>query len=119
LLILFISNWLGRFWQSVIRRFCCRLLAAVFEYPVFKEDIAPKGVQIVSLRDKIIDAFDGLVQVDDEVIYNAAEEMLAILSSPQKYNQISANNYETSSESKNGLLKFNMRHWCFSTELLA
>ena len=82
------------FGNQLLEAFAAGLPAAVFEYPVFKEDIGPKGVQIVSLGDKIIETANGLVQVDDEVIHNAAEEMLAILGSSQKYNQISANNYD-------------------------
>ena len=74
--------------------FATGLPAAVFEYPVFKEDIGPKGVQIISLGDKTNEALHGLVAVDDEIVYNAAEEMIAVLGNPEKYNHISANNFE-------------------------
>jgi glycosyltransferase involved in cell wall biosynthesis len=91
--ILYPTGWEG-FGNQLLEAFAAELPAAVFEYPVFKEDIGPKGVQIVSLGDEIIESSNSLVQVDDEVINNAAEEMLAILSNPEKYNQISSNNYE-------------------------
>ncbi|MBN1415139.1 MAG: glycosyltransferase family 4 protein [Bacteroidales bacterium] len=91
--ILYPTGWEG-FGNQLLEAFAAGLPAAVFEYPVFKEDIGPKGVQIVSLGDKTVETANGLVQVDDEVINNAAEEMLDILGSPGKYNQISANNYE-------------------------
>jgi glycosyltransferase involved in cell wall biosynthesis len=91
--ILYPTGWEG-FGNQLLEAFAAGLPAAVFEYPVFKEDIGPKGVQIVSLGDKIMETSDGLVQVDDEVVHKAAEEMLAILGSAQQYHQISANNYE-------------------------
>jgi len=91
--ILYPTGWEG-FGNQLLEAFAAELPAAVFEYPVFKEDIGQKGVQIVSLGDEIIESSNSLVQVDDEVTNNAAEEMLAILSNPEKYNQISSNNYE-------------------------
>lgn len=91
--ILYPTGWEG-FGNQLLEAFAAGLPTTVFEYPVFKEDIGPKGVQIVSLGDKTSEPSNGLVQVDDEVINDAAEEMLAILGNPEKYDQVSANNYE-------------------------
>jgi hypothetical protein len=59
---------------------------AVFEYPVFKEDIAPKGVKVVSLGDTLLPERDyiGLVQIPVEVLTRAAREIMAILACPEK-----------------------------------
>jgi glycosyltransferase involved in cell wall biosynthesis len=91
--ILYPTGWEG-FGNQLLEAFAAGLPAAVFEYPVFKEDIGPKGVQIVSLGDKIIETSNGLVRISDEVINNAAEEIMSLLCSTLKYNQMAANNYE-------------------------
>ena len=91
--ILYPTGWEG-FGNQLLEAFAAGLPAAAFEYPVFKEDIGPKGVQIVSLGDKTSEAFDDLVKVNDEIIRKAAEEMISLIGDPEKYKNVTANNYE-------------------------
>jgi hypothetical protein len=67
---------------------------AVFEYPVFKEDISPKGVKVVSLGDTLLPERDcmGLVQIPVEVLTQAAREIMAILTRPEKLAGITDHN---------------------------
>ena len=66
----------------------------VFEYPVFREDIAPKDVKVVSLSDTILEERDstGLVQLPPEVLTRAAHEMITSLTTPEVYRNITAHN---------------------------
>ena len=70
------------------------LPVAVFEYPVFKEDIASKDVSVVSLGDTILEERDsaGLVQLPPELLTRAAREMITILTTPEVYRNITAHN---------------------------
>ena len=67
---------------------------AVFEYPIFKEDIAPKGVKVVSLGDTLLPERDyiGLVQIPVAELTRAAREILAILTCPEKLPGITDHN---------------------------
>jgi glycosyltransferase involved in cell wall biosynthesis len=95
--VLYPTGWEG-FGNQLLEAFAAGLPTTVFEYPVFQEDIGPKGVQVVSLGDKITDTSNELVQLDDALIHNAAQEMLAILSNPEKYEQTASNNYSIGKE---------------------
>ena len=95
--VLYPTGWEG-FGNQLLEAFAAGLPSTVFEYPVFQEDIGPKGVQVVSLGDKITDSSNDLVQVGDDVIHNAAQAMLSILSNPEEYEQISTNNYRVGKE---------------------
>ena len=70
--VLYPSAWEG-FGNQLLEAFAVGLPAAVFEYPVFKEDIAPKGVRVVSLRDTTLLERDymGLAQIPLEVLTRA------------------------------------------------
>lgn len=87
--VLYTSGWEG-FGSMLLRAFAARLPVVVFEYPVFKEDIAPKNVKVVSLGDEIIEERDsaGLVKLSAEVLNRAAHEMIAILTTPDLYRRI-------------------------------
>lgn len=89
--VLYPTGWEG-FGNQLLEAFAAGLPAAVFEYPVFKEDIAPKGVNVVSLGDTARKNYDGLVQVPGEILDRAAREMITILTIPEKYRSITANN---------------------------
>ena len=91
--VLYPTGWEG-FGNQLLEAFAAGLPVVVFEYPVFKEDIAPKGVKVVSLGDTILEERDsaGLAQLPAEVLARAAHEMIAILTTPRVYRSITAHN---------------------------
>jgi glycosyltransferase involved in cell wall biosynthesis len=91
--VLFPTGWEG-FGNQLLEAFAAGLPTIVFEYPVFKEDIAPKGVKVVSLGDTILKDRDyaGLAQLPAKVLYRAANEMLAILTTSETYQSITLQN---------------------------
>jgi len=91
--VLYPTGWEG-FGNQLLEAFAAGLPVAVFEYPVFKEDIAPKGVKVVSLGDTLLPERDstGLVQLPANVLIRAAHEMIAILTAPEVYRSITDHN---------------------------
>jgi hypothetical protein len=91
--VLYPTGWEG-FGNQLLETFAAELPVGVFEYPVFKEDIALKGVKVVSLGDTILEERDtsGLVQLPAEIFNRAAGEMINILTSPEKYRDIITHN---------------------------
>jgi len=91
--ILYPTGWEG-FGNQLLEAFASRLPIAVFEYPVFKEDIAPKGVEVVSLGDTILEGRNsrGLVRVPVETLNRAAQEMVMILTTPERFQSITTHN---------------------------
>jgi glycosyltransferase involved in cell wall biosynthesis len=91
--VLYPTGWEG-FGNQLLEAFAAGLPVAVFEYPVFKEDIAPKGVRVVSLGDKLISERDyrGLVHIPVEELTRAACEIIAILTYPEKLRGITEHN---------------------------
>ena len=66
----------------------------VFEYPVFKEDIAPKGVRVISLGDAVLDENDpsGLARLPLEVLSRAAQKMMTVLTDQRERKIITDHN---------------------------
>jgi glycosyltransferase involved in cell wall biosynthesis len=91
--VLYPTGWEG-FGNQLLEAFAAGLPVAVFEYPVFKEDIAPKGIKAVSLGDTLFPERDyrGLVQIPVEVLTRAAREIMAILTCPEKLQGITDHN---------------------------
>jgi len=91
--VLYPTGWEG-FGNQLLETFAAGLPVAVFEYPVFKEDIAPKGVRVVSLGDTLLPERDcrGLVQIPIEVLTRAAHEVITILTSPEKFRGVTGHN---------------------------
>jgi glycosyltransferase involved in cell wall biosynthesis len=91
--VLYPTGWEG-FGNQLLEAFASGLPVAVFEYPVFKEDISPKGVKVVSLGDTLLPERDcmGLVQIPVEVLTQAAREIMAILTRPEKLAGITDHN---------------------------
>lgn len=91
--VLYPTGWEG-FGNQLLEAFAAGLPATVFEYPVFKEDIAPKGVKVVSLGDTLLPERDdrGLVQIPQETLTRAASEMASILTSRGQVQDIADNN---------------------------
>lgn len=91
--VLYPTRWEG-FGNQILEAFGVGLPVAVFEYPVFKEDIAPKGVEVVSLGDIVDEDSTGLFHIPDEVLTRASREIATILTTPEKYRGITENNIE-------------------------
>ena len=91
--VLYPTGWEG-FGNQLLEAFAAGLPAVVFEYPVFREDIAPKGVRVVSLGDTLLSERDhlGLVQIAPEVLAQAARETIAILTSREKFQSVTDRN---------------------------
>lgn len=89
--VLYPTGWEG-FGNQLLEAFAAAVPVAVFEYPVFREDIAPKGVKVVSLGDTILSGRGSvsLVQLPAEVLDRAAHEIIAILTSRDVYQSITA-----------------------------
>lgn len=91
--VLYTTGWEG-FGNQLLEAFAAELPVAVFEYPVFKEDIAPKGVEVVSLGDMLLPELDsmGLVQISPEVLARAAPKIMTLLTSPEKRQSVTSHN---------------------------
>jgi glycosyltransferase involved in cell wall biosynthesis len=91
--VLYPTGWEG-FGNQLLEAFAARLPVVIFEYPVFKEDIAPKGVRIISLGDKLVPekVFGGLVQIPTETLTRAAHEIIAMLTCPEKLQRVTEHN---------------------------
>jgi hypothetical protein len=93
--VLYPSGWEG-FGNQLIEAFQNRLPAAVFEYPVFVEDIKPKGFEVISLGSSVLEERDalGLVQVPEDVLERAADEVISVLADPGRYGRMTETNFE-------------------------
>jgi len=91
--VLYTTGWEG-FGNQLLEAFAAELPVVVFEYPVFKEDIAPKGVEVVSLGDTLLSESDSrdLVQISPEVLNRAAHQIMALLTNPEQWRHVASKN---------------------------
>ena len=91
--VLYPTGWEG-FGNQLLEAIAAGLPVVLFEYPVFREDIAPQGVIVVSMGDTILKNQDsqGLVQLPADVLSRAAHEMMEILTDPEKFQSITVHN---------------------------
>lgn len=66
---------------------------AVFEYPVFRTDIAPLGFRYVSLGCEVQRGDDGLVHVPRPILQRAAAEVAHLFSHPKEYEKVVRHNF--------------------------
>jgi glycosyltransferase involved in cell wall biosynthesis len=84
------EGWGNQFIEAVF----ARLPVLLFEYPVWRSDLAEAGFDVVSLGHQIAGKDSrGLVQVAPQVLSRAADQMIAILTSPDGRAQIGQKNY--------------------------
>jgi len=89
------EGWGNQFIEAVF----ARLPVVLFEYPVWKTDIAPAGFDVVSLGDRLAgrDA-RGLGHVSRKKLAAAADEVAAILTDPQRRAAIGERNFAVGRE---------------------
>ncbi len=92
-LITFPSQYEG-FGNQLLEAFFARKPVALFEYPVFKRDIEPKGFEYLSLGDKATCGRNGMIEIPRETLKNAAERTVEILTDQSKYKQLTARNFD-------------------------
>lgn len=80
--------------NQLLEAFWARLPIAVYEYPVFRTDIAPLGFWYVSLGNTYERDEKGLARVPERVLCRAAEEIASLLASPKRYRQVVDHNYK-------------------------
>jgi len=92
-IVLYPSGWEG-FGNQLLETFAAGLPAVVFEYPVYKEDIGPKGVEVISLGDSVLEERDsaGLVRLPEEVSTQVVRQIMALLTDPGEYKRVTDNN---------------------------
>jgi len=83
------EGWGNQFLEAV----WAKKPVAVFEYPVFRADIAPLGFRYVSLGNTYSRDAEGLAKVPNEILRRAAEEVARLLVSPSRYKSFVDHNY--------------------------
>lgn len=84
------EGWGNQFIEAVF----ARLPVLLFEYPVWQSDLKEAGFDVVSLGGQIAGKDNrGLVHVDDKIVQRAADEIVAILTSPQRRREIGQHNF--------------------------
>ncbi len=96
--VVYPTGWEG-FGNQLIEAFAAGLPTVVFEYPVYKEDIGPKGFETISLGSSLLAGSDekGLVGLPDDRVTAAAEDVLAVLGDTAEYARIARHNAELGS----------------------
>jgi len=88
------EGWGNQFLEGV----WAKLPVVLFEYPVFKTDIAPLGFRCVSLGQTLERDSDGLWRVPEPTLRRAAKEAAELLSSPEQYKRCVEHNFELARE---------------------
>ena len=94
-LVLYPTRWEG-FGNQLIEAFASRLPTIAYEYPVFKEDIKPKGFEIISLGDEKNKEFDpdGFTLISNKVIENTTDQTIKLLTDQTSYKKCVEHNFE-------------------------
>lgn len=67
----------------------------MFEYPVYKSDIAPLGFQFISLGDTAhYDENEGLYRLDVQRLDDAARRLKQLLCDPERLSEIVEKNFQ-------------------------
>lgn len=98
--VLYTSHWEG--WgNQFIEAVFAKKPIVVFEYPVFTSDIKPDKFIVTSLGDEYITYEDGLIDVSDKKVQEAAVEICDVLTNTDEYNRIIENNFQRGKEKYN------------------
>ena len=71
---------------------------ALFEYPVFKSDIAPLGFDYISLGDTLTKDATGLCHIPEPILTTAAQKIISLLSDPNSYQAMVEKNFDLGKE---------------------
>ncbi len=84
------EGWGNQFIEAVF----ARLPVVLFEYPVWRSDLQQAGFDVVSLGDRIVGRDSrGLPMVPQSALDRAADEVVAILGSPRRKQEIGERNF--------------------------
>ncbi len=91
------SLWEG--WgNKLLEAIWARLPILLFEYPVFKSDLKPKGFKVVSLGDRIAGTDEyGLVKLDPSLLDSAADKAVSWLTDPRSRSAVVEHNFNIAS----------------------
>ncbi len=86
------SYWEG--WgNQLLEALKAKLPVILYEYPVYRSDIAPVGLDVISLGAEMSRKEDGFITVDDKTCLNAALEALNTLTNKEKYEKMVEHNF--------------------------
>jgi glycosyltransferase involved in cell wall biosynthesis len=84
------EGWGNQFIEAVF----ARLPVVLFEYPVWKSDLAEAGFEVVSLGDRLSGRDEsGLALLPDETLRGAADRIVDILTDADRYRRIGERNF--------------------------
>lgn len=89
------EGWGNQFIEAVF----AKLPILIYEYPVWTSDLAEAGFDMVSLGDTLSGKHpDGLVYVDQKIVEKAADQIVAILQSAKRRQEIGDQNFAIARE---------------------
>jgi glycosyltransferase involved in cell wall biosynthesis len=84
------EGWGNQFLEAIR----AKLPVVLFEYPVFRSDIAPLEFRCISLGSETKTDETGLVMISESTLRTAAQESVQLLTSPNRYQEIVEHNFE-------------------------
>lgn len=90
-----LEGWGNQFLESVY----AKKPVIVFEYPVLRKDILPKGFDVISLGDSFtVNDFLGIYQVEHEKAREAAKKCMDLIKEPEQYRNMVEKNFNIGKE---------------------
>jgi glycosyltransferase involved in cell wall biosynthesis len=90
-----LEGWGNQFLESVF----AKKPVIVFEYPVLRKDILPKGFEVISLGDSFnVNDFLGIYQVEHEKVREVAKKCVDLIRKPELYRDMVEKNFKIGKE---------------------
>ena len=83
-----LEGWGNQFIEAIF----AKKPVVAFEYPVFKTDILPLGFKVISLGDSYKTRPNGLYQLDENIINQAAQSLFKVLRDHPQYHEMVEHN---------------------------